>query len=275
LYGPDLSNNNGSDIDMQQVANEGFDFVFLKVSEGDYFADSTWPAYRDAAAAAGLLVLGYHYAIAGCGPAAQVATWMSNDGGNRVMIDFEANSGGIVDFWALVRAFNDAGVTVVRSYFPQWYWRQIGMPSLVGVPGLIASSYVGGSGFASNLYPGDGSPMWGGYGGAAPDILQFSDQALIAGHRVDVNAFRGTRSELAAALGYGGFFMALTDAEQAELLQKTREVWDQLRGPNGQGWPQLGTDDQGNALTPVDKLAKIGTTLDKVAATATPAKAGE
>ena len=52
-----------------------------------------------------------------------------------------------------------------------------------------------------------------------------------------------------------GFLMALTDAEQRELLTKTREVWDQLRGPGGKGWPQLGQNDKGENLTVVDYLA--------------------
>ena len=52
-----------------------------------------------------------------------------------------------------------------------------------------------------------------------------------------------------------GFLMALSDAEQRELLTKTRDVWDQLRGPGGKGWPQLGTNDKGENLTVVDHLA--------------------
>lgn len=48
-----------------------------------------------------------------------------------------------------------------------------------------------------------------------------------------------------------GPLMALTDAEQKELLDKTRDIWDQLRGPNGNGWPQL------NGRTPVDALADV------------------
>lgn len=54
-----------------------------------------------------------------------------------------------------------------------------------------------------------------------------------------------------------GFLMALSDAEQRELLTKTREVWDQLRGPGGKGWPQLGTNDKGQNLTVVDYLATL------------------
>lgn len=53
-----------------------------------------------------------------------------------------------------------------------------------------------------------------------------------------------------------GPLMALTDAEQKELLQKTREVWDQLRGPAAKGWPQLAD------RTPVDAIARMLTILE-------------
>ncbi|WP_081291131.1 transglycosylase family protein [Mycobacterium asiaticum] len=54
-----------------------------------------------------------------------------------------------------------------------------------------------------------------------------------------------------------GPLMALTDDEQQELLTKVRDIWDQLRGPGGEGWPQLGQNDQGQNLTPVDGLASV------------------
>ena len=54
-----------------------------------------------------------------------------------------------------------------------------------------------------------------------------------------------------------GPLMALSDAEQRELLAKTRDIWDQLRGPGGKGWPQLGQNEQGDNLTPVDFLANL------------------
>ena len=47
-----------------------------------------------------------------------------------------------------------------------------------------------------------------------------------------------------------GFLMALTDAEQRELLTKTRDIHAQL-GP----WPQLGKNDKGQDLTLVDAVA--------------------
>lgn len=51
------------------------------------------------------------------------------------------------------------------------------------------------------------------------------------------------------------FLMALTDGEQRELLDKTRDIWTQLRGRDGSGWPQLGQNEQGQDLTLVDGVA--------------------
>ena len=47
-----------------------------------------------------------------------------------------------------------------------------------------------------------------------------------------------------------GFLMALSDAEQRELLNKTRDIHAQL-GP----WPQLGKNDKGQNLTLIDAVA--------------------
>ncbi|MFI6168857.1 glycoside hydrolase domain-containing protein [Nocardia sp. NPDC051052] len=46
--------------------------------------------------------------------------------------------------------------------------------------------------------------------------------------------------------------MAFTDADRTRLI----EVWDQLRGPDGNGWPQLGQGEHGANLTPVDAQAR-------------------
>lgn len=54
-----------------------------------------------------------------------------------------------------------------------------------------------------------------------------------------------------------GFLMALNDAEQRELLAKIRDIWDQLRGIDGKGWPQLGKNADGDDLTLVDAIAAV------------------
>lgn len=50
----------------------------------------------------------------------------------------------------------------------------------------------------------------------------------------------------------------MDDADRTKL----NEVWDQLRGPNGDGWKQLGTDDNGDNRTLVDAVAAIVEHLD-------------
>lgn len=268
LYGIDISNNNGPDIDLAQVKAEGFDFVFCKVSEGDYFVDTTWPAYRDAARAAGLALAGYHYVRGDCDIDAQADVFVRHLDGAAAMLDFEADSGGIDTFWALVRAINARGVQVALSYVPRWYWERIGSPDLSQVPGLIQSSYVTGSGgAASAMYPGDDSAFWNGFGGKDVDILQFTDAAMVAGHPVDANAFRGTRADLDALLRVPlsphpptpGDDM-FTDDDRRML----HDIWDQLRGPGGNGWPQLGQNAKGENLTPVDKLVEIDNSINEV-----------
>ncbi|MFG1791063.1 M23 family metallopeptidase [Nocardia sp. NPDC049149] len=55
----------------------------------------------------------------------------------------------------------------------------------------------------------------------------------------------------------GDFLWALGEGEQRELLDRTREIWTQLQGPNGLGWPQLGRNAQGRNRSFVDALAEI------------------
>ncbi len=271
LFGIDISDFQRG-LDLSQVAREGFSWVEAKVSEGNYFRASTWASFCAAAAAAGLPIIGYHYANAACSPASQVQTWQAAGGPNVCMIDFESGSGNIGDYWALVDAFNTAGVQVALTYLPHWYWQQISEPDLSQVPGLVASDYLGGSGYASQIYDnagGDGGGGWTPYGGGAPAIWQFTDAAQVAGRSVDADAFRGSLDELTARLDPGED-MALT-TQQAQQLQ---EIWDQLRGPDGKGWGQLGTNEAGEKLSLVDGVAGLITTVGVLAAEVQALKGG-
>jgi lysozyme len=205
LFSVDISNNNGPNLSMSEIKGEGFAWVEAKVSQGNYFQDATWPAYRDAAKACGLPIIGYHYADASCSPASQVQAFINNGGGSNVMIDFEANSGNINDFWNLVNSFNAAEVNVALSYIPQWYWSEIGSPDLSKVPGLISSAYpTTANGYASDLYTnagGDAGEGWNSYGNGNPVVWQFTDAALVDGTTLDANAFKGTQDQLNTLLG--------------------------------------------------------------------------
>lgn len=201
IFGPDISNNNGV-VDLDEVRAEGFNFVFAKVSEGATFRDAFWPQNRDGARGAGLILAGYHY-VRTSDPELQADNFVAQLGDKSIpaMLDFEMYSGDIGNFWAVLGAIEARGVHVALSYIPRWYWQQIGSPDISAVPGLIASSYISGTGFASALYPGDHSDSWAAYGGRIPDLLQFTSQALIAGKQLDANAFRGTPEQLRTLLG--------------------------------------------------------------------------
>jgi hypothetical protein len=262
LYGPDTSNNNftspgAATAFVAQLPGQGFSWIEQKVSEGNYYSDPYWPVIRDWCAANNFPCIGYHY-VSTDNPASQARNWLANDGGRYAMLDFEANSGDISNFWAVVDAFDAVGVTVTLSYIPQWYWRQIGSPDLTGVPGLIASSYVGGTGYASSLYPGDGSGYWAPYGGATPALLQFTSTAQIGSLSVDCNAFDGTLDQLIALL-QGGTMTTPdpTTATLNQILAIVQDIQTQLRGPNLQGWPQLGQNADGQNLTLVDAVAAL------------------
>ena len=45
-----------------------------------------------------------------------------------------------------------------------------------------------------------------------------------------------------------------------------QEIWRQLRGPEGKGWPQLGRNEQGQNLTLVDAVASIRQQLAQIQA---------
>lgn len=131
------------------------------------------------------------------------------------------------DFWNMWRV-RPPGLRVIAA----------GYGSNPHLPGQVAHQYTDGSGYSPNLP--QGAPPFG---------------------RCDMNSADGlTPRQFAAACGItgnGGPLMALTDEEQAELLTKVREIWDQLRGPDGAGWPQLGQNSQGQNLTPVDAIVAI------------------
>lgn len=182
---------------MAAVKKEGFEFVIAKVSEGSAYVNPVWREFRDGARENDLLLIAYHY-LTGEPAEAQAENLMSNLGDSQipVMLDLEVGGGDLVHFRSLAEAIAARNGNVALSYIPRWYWQQIGSPDLASLPGLVASHYVSGAGFASELYPGDKSAFWAPYGGADPVILQFTDSAIVDGRRIDADAYRGAAADL-------------------------------------------------------------------------------
>jgi hypothetical protein len=201
LY-PDVSNNNWSSTQdlfnfLSQLVPEQFAGVCHKMSEGNYYEDpygaqcQTWCQQNN------LPFIGFHY-VTTDDPVSQAQTWRAAGGGNQVMMDWENNGGDLNNLWAVISAFNSAGVNVQLVYGPQWYWSQVGSGDLSHFSAngilLVSSAYPDGSGYASVVYQncgGDSGEGWAPYGGATPSAWQFTDAANIAGINVDCNAYQG------------------------------------------------------------------------------------
>lgn len=231
LYGIDVSNHQGN-FDFAAAKGEGFVFATHKVTEGDGYRDPFWPRARDQMREhfPGLFG-GYVFCRRGSHPEREADTLLQHlgDPSIPIQLDYEDKIGGgsIEDMWARINAIHARGMRVFSVYLPRWYWRdRMGSPNLTGLPPLWNSHYVYGNGFASTLYetsPGTIGAGWEDFHPGAPvRILQFSETARVAGQLIDVNAFRGTDSELRALFAgnqTGGFLMALSDDEQRQLFE--------------------------------------------------------
>jgi lysozyme len=213
LYGVDLSNNNWGGAPpasiipaLTAIASEGYAWIEHKVTQGATYRDAYWPTFKSWAVQKDVPHIGYHF-ITPESAQAQADNFAAAGGETPAMLDFEmvdrqGNPALTADiFWNVVNAFNRNNIEIMLSYYPQWYWGRIGSPDLTGVPGLIASGFVDGTGPASSLYPGDQATGWNAYGGTDPVLLQFTETAEVAWYsNVDANAFRGSLTGLRTLL---------------------------------------------------------------------------
>lgn len=232
IWGVDISGWQAG-IDIDSVAGEGFAAVIAKATQGDYFASPEYGRQKLATLAARLGFMAYHYVDGASGAVEQVDQYERVEPDRRVpvMLDHEDNSGDADVLRAVHAEFVRRGYRVALIYIPRWYWDRIGRPDLSGLPPLMASSYGSDQpGYASSLYPGDTAPGWAPYGGNEVAVLQFTQRARVAGLLIDAWAFRGNPAALDA----------LFSAGSEPIMSEAKDVQTQLRGPDLNGWPQLG-----------------------------------
>lgn len=250
IYGVDVSEHQNG-MSLKLTKQEGFDFAILRLCDGTY-RDKAFRSHLADAEGAGLLVSTYWYLRApseGTTISQQVDVIDQQMGGRRdlgVWIDVESvDSAGRKlltekDVWAAKRELEKRGYHVPGIYSGAWYWEKMpgGEPSMKGLGHLWVSHYGRNQrGPASTTYHADGGANHPGWayplGDRKPDILQFGSNGEVAGRfPVDVNAFKGTRDQLQAIFTgkntQKGPLMALTDAEQHELLDKVRRIHHEL-----------------------------------------------
>lgn len=209
IFGVDCSHYQPN-FDFGRARREGIEFAILKATEGASHVDDRFSRHVGAARDAGMLYAAYHYQRSGDSAAAQAANItrvVPKD--CPVILDVEDGGGNVGLTRDITNRLNGAGWHTPLLYLPSWYWQQIGKPDLRGLPPLWYSRYpsnaTGAPGDAFNRNASWLNTMWAGYGGLGVEVLQFTDKGSVAGLAVDCNAFRGTRDQLSALLGGGGY----------------------------------------------------------------------
>lgn len=187
-------------------AGSGLDAHAIKATEGSTYRNPSFAAQLSRARATGKPTIAYHYVHAG-----DVAGQLANIRGAvsaaaPVMLDLEAG-GDVATTRSLASALRSAGYVVPLLYCPAWWLSANGGLNIDtrSIAPLWSSQYPAGGSNLVSVYAaagGDSGPGWGSYGGQAPALWQFSSSISIGGYSaIDVSAYRGTRTQLAALLG--------------------------------------------------------------------------
>lgn len=235
LYGWDASHYDAVP-DPSRVYAEGFRFMTHKIGgdANDAEAAPWWSAFkgwRDR------MLLGGYWVLYPGNPSGRADAFLARldavcpgwrDGPFILQIDAEIWGGdkGTKPSISECNAFADRLVQKVPKlmpigYLPKWVYPDV---SAFRYP-IWSSRYVTGSGTASELYPGDNSSLWSGYGKPV-SILQFTSSATIAGQTTcDANAYRGTLAELTALLA-PGWSKDMTTLDQDDIDAVAKAVWN-------------------------------------------------
>lgn len=207
IFGPDIYNGQAGLV-LARLTKASF--VIAKTTEGTYYQDKSYQSWRRQAQSAGTLFAWYHF-LTRENVQAQVANTKANVGDASLpgMLDIESAYGysptlqQVLDY---IDAAHAAGLRLTLAYLPRWFWQQWGGPDLKPLRDrgmhIVNSSYPGGQGTPDQIYPGDHYSGWQGFGGSPVQLVQFTDQGLDAGIRMDWNAFPGDIDTL-RALFYG------------------------------------------------------------------------
>ncbi len=220
IWGFDVSHHQGPLVDFRQMKQEGFDYCFLKASEGIGWWDPQYQTNVRRAREAGLHVGAYHF-LWGNDPVRQVQTFLNrvgNPGGKMLCVDVETYNGQIPPRKAHLFGFlreltrRVGKQTPIVIYSGDWYYvnrPEIGNAQFSELEGegiQVATWSTPNSGYAEG--PGTRDALYGtmpetewhegfGFGGKAISILQFTAEGSAARIApLDLNAFAGTIDDL-------------------------------------------------------------------------------
>lgn len=305
LFGVDVSEHQDG-MSLKQAKREGIEFAIIRTTDGTH-RDRCYRSHLEDAESAGMLTAAYHYLrnpSEGTTIQQQVQASLEVMGNMKrpMWIDVETNAGLRVEhIRRCKREFERRGVRVIGcySYVPYWEGRiTSGEPDSHEFGAFWVAAYGRNRrGKPREIYPGDQHRQWDyPLGNQKPALWQFGSNALVAGHAVDINAFRGSRAELGALFtGKQEQEQELSMADIQRILEhidrKTEEtkryvdiritdpigsdvkdIRQQLTGGRDKilredgtvdieasypGWKQLGVNEKGKGITPVDALTHI------------------
>lgn len=193
IYFPDISGFQAG------VSLHGAPAVLVKATEGTGWFNPDYQPAKTRAAKSGTFFCAYHFLHRG-NTVAQARYAYSHAGQTPLMVDFEPTSGSnpqIADAVAFINEYRRQGGVTYLVYLPQWYWSQLGRPSLSALSDLgmllVSSNY-------STLRAGAG---WAGYGGLTPTVWQYTDAGTLNGVKVDYNVFQGTTADFKSLVTTG------------------------------------------------------------------------
>ena len=291
LFGVDVSEHQDG-MSLKQAKREGVEFAIIRTTDGTH-RDRCYRSHLEDAESAGMLTAAYHYLrnpSEGTTVAQQVQASLEVMGDKKrpVWIDVETTAGLHVDhIRQCKREFEKRGVRVIGtySYVPYWEGRVAPYEPDSHEFGAFWVAAYGQNphGSPRSIYPGDQHQQWDyPLGNQKPAMWQYGSNAQVAGYTVDINAYRGSKAQLQALFtGKPAPSEEPTEEEMNKLYKQLtafisgylgpqidaiQEIWRQLRGPSGNGWPQLGQNEHGQNLTLVDAVAAIRQQLAQIQA---------
>lgn len=204
-FGVDVSEfQNG--MSLAQAAKEGITYAIIRTTDGTY-RDGVYSSHFDDAKSAGLVIMAYHYLrnpAEGSTVAQQVKASLEVMGTRRapIWLDCETPRGLHIDhIREAKRLFEAAGVRVlgVYSYVPFWEGKVApSEPDTHSLGKLWVAAYGADRvGNPADIYPGNANPQWDyPLGNQKPMMWQFGSKGRVAGHLVDINAYRGSVASL-------------------------------------------------------------------------------
>lgn len=291
LFGVDVSEHQDG-MSLKRAASEGISFAIIRTTDGTH-RDRCYRSHLEDAESAGLVTAAYHYLrnpSEGTSVAQQVQASLEVMGDKKrpMWIDVETTAGLHVDhIRQCKREFEKHGVRVIGaySYVPYWEGRVAPHEPDSHEFGAFWVAAYGQNPYGKprDIYPGDQHRQWNHpLGNQKPALWQYGSNAQVAGYSVDINAYRGSRAELQALFtGKPAPEEEPSEEEMNKLYRQIttfisgylgpqidaiQEIWRQLRGPGGKGWPQLGQNERGQNLTLVDAVAAVRQQLAQIQA---------